>query len=129
MESAMSHEVDEYYRVYQVEVRKARKPHECGACGRPIAPGDTYASAHIVFSNGGGETVKRCGPCELIHKHLRNINHDTWPAEKLDCGEEYKEHWGAEPPPEIAALAFASDEEAGRLLGRGRCAMEGWEAR
>jgi len=29
-----------------------------------------------------------------------------YPAERLDCGQSYKDEWGKEPPPEIAALAF-----------------------
>jgi RNase P subunit RPR2 len=113
----MSHSIDEYYRVYNVEIRRARKPHSCDACDRAIAPGDRYASVHIVNSDGGGETVKRCGPCEVIHRHLRdNGGGEMWPAEKLDCGEEYTEHWGKEPPEEIAALAFVTDADAGRVL-------------
>lgn len=113
----MSHSIDEYYRVYNVEIRRARRAHVCAACKRPIAAGDRYASAHIVHSDGGGETVKRCGPCETIHRHLRDKGMgEMWPAEKLDCGEDYDEHWGEDPPPEIARLAFLTDAEAGSLL-------------
>ena len=35
-----------------------------------------------------------------------------WPDEHLNCGEEYTAHCGVAPPTLIAALAFATPDEA-----------------
>ena len=58
--------------------------------------------------DGRAETVKRCLRCEAMHEHLSTLgrDQDMYPAERLDCGQSYKDEWGKEPPPEIAALAF-----------------------
>lgn len=107
----MSHSIDETYDVYNETSRIARKEHVCAACKETIRIGDRYAIVGIVF-DGEAESVKRCLRCQEIHEHLRKLGaYEMWPAERLDCGEEYKEHWGHEPPPEIAALAFATPEE------------------
>lgn len=85
----------------------ARKPHKCHACGETIRSGDRYARVFFVWE-GEPDTVKRCMRCEKIHAHLVDRgNGDTYPAERLDCGESYQDHWGEDPPDEIAALAFA----------------------
>ena len=34
-----------------------------------------------------------------------------WPAVALNCGHEFKERWGREPPPELARLAFMTPAE------------------
>lgn len=102
----MSHAIDETYEVYTELHPIARKPHVCSACEEPIAVGATYTRCTVVW-DGKATTYKRCVRCQAIHKHLRAKGEgETWPAEKLDCGEEYREHWGKEPPAEIAALAF-----------------------
>lgn len=103
----MSHYADEQYDVYH-EVRVfARKPHECDAvmCTDPIRVGDPYWRISTVY-DGRAETIKRCVRCQAIHEHLRTLGDDTWPDERLDCGEWYRDHWGEDPPPEIQALAF-----------------------
>ncbi len=109
----MSHSVDEHYSVYSETRRRARKPHTCAACNETISPGRTYHVIFIAF-DGDIETLKRCERCQVIHLHLRKLGagEDMWPAERLDCGEEYKEHWGKEPPPWLAALAFSLPGEA-----------------
>ncbi len=102
----MSHCVDESYDVYAESRTTARKSHECDACDGPIAPGDIYYRIRWVFE-GSADGVKRCIRCQFIHEHLRGLGDgDMWPAEKLDCGEEYEQHWGRKPPPAIAELAF-----------------------
>jgi predicted RNA-binding Zn-ribbon protein involved in translation (DUF1610 family) len=103
----MSHAIDDVYEVYDERRPRARKPHACGACGEAIRVGDRYVSVFIVF-DGDASTVKRCRRCQKIHEHLRGIDPgEVWPDEHLACGEGYREHWGRDPPPEIAALAFA----------------------
>ena len=101
----MSHDIDELYQVYDEKQRRAQKQHTCCACSEPIESGHVYWSIGVVF-DGSAERYKRCLRCQEIHKHLRHLGDNTWPAERLDCGEEYEEHWGEQPPPEIAVLAF-----------------------
>jgi hypothetical protein len=103
----MSREVDGVYSVYSETRPKARKVHKCDACHESIQPGHFYMRVVAIF-DGEAETIKRCMRCQTIHKHLRKLGDcDMWPDERLNCGEEYKQHWGTDPPPEIAALAFA----------------------
>lgn len=117
----MSHSVDESYDVYREEVRKAIKEHICDACQRTISKGHTYCSVYIVF-DGEAKTVKRCGSCQTMHEHLRKIAEPVgmWPNEKLNCGSDYEEEWDTEPPEEVVALAFMTDDEAGKLLQKKR---------
>ena len=114
----MSHEVDDYYTSYEELLPRARKEHECDACDAKIRKGDRYARIFIRDSEGDASTVKRCLRCQRIHEHLRKLGSpdNMWPAERLDCGEEYEEHWGAPPPDELAKLAFMTDDEAQREL-------------
>lgn len=107
----MSHSVEETYAVYDERSPVARKEHRCDACDERIAPGQQYARIGIVFQ-GEAESVKRCLRCQAIHEYLRDKDPgETWPAERLDCGEKYEDHWGEDPPERIAALAFALPRE------------------
>lgn len=107
----MSYEFDERYDVYDERYPVARKEHRCEACRERILRGDRYTRVGVVFDGIAYEIV-RCLRCQAIHRHLRTLGTcDQWPDERLDCGEEYADHWGSEPPPEIAALAFATREE------------------
>jgi hypothetical protein len=110
---------DEVYELREVRIRKARKSHVCCACKTAIAPGDYYANVFTLFD---GETTiyKRCGACQLTHEHLIDKctsldDSEMWPREDLGCGLRYESEWGAVPD-EIAALAFVSPEERGKLL-------------
>ena len=116
----MSHSCDEYYTVYIKKARKARKSHVCDACERTIKPKSYYMDIRTVF-DGRAETIKRCGSCEVTHRHLIKLcqelaDGELWPDEKLGCGLDYKEEWGDAPPLEIARLPMLSDVEAGQLL-------------
>lgn len=107
----MSHYTEEVCDVYDEIRPKARIEHQCDACKEMIPPGDYYWKIAIVY-DGNARTVKRCLRCQEIHRHLRTLAPgEMWPDEKLNCGEDYKDHWGTEPPPEIAALAFKTREE------------------
>ncbi len=107
----MSYVADEAYDVYTETLRCAAKNHKCDACGEKILKGTHYFSIHCAF-DGSANTIKRCKRCQTIHLHLRTLSPgDMWPDEELNCGEEYREHWGKEPPPEIAALAFERPED------------------
>ena len=116
----MSCIADEPCTVYQERYIKARKEHRCDACGCRIRRGSTYSKTSAL-ADGSWEHVIRCGRCEMIYGHLlarfkAEGECDEQPAWALDCGHEYKERWNEEPPPDIAALAFLTEEEAGRLL-------------
>lgn len=106
----MSHYTEEHCDVYDEVQPKARLEHECDACHEKIFPGDYYWKISIVF-DGTARTVKRCLRCQTMHVHLRGLGEDMWPDEKLNCGEEYKHHWGVEPPAHIAELAFKTRVE------------------
>ena len=110
----MSHIADETYDVYAEPRHRARKPHTCGACGETIPVGVIYTRVFVLF-DGRKETIKRCSRCQRIHEHLRTIDpwRETWPDERLACGATYEDEWGEEPPPEIAALAFALPGDSG----------------
>ncbi len=114
----MSYYYEATYDVYRERVRRARKRHECDACNLSILPGHYYCSVTWVF-DGTANGVKRCGSCQVTHRHLRELcgrSEDArWPDERLSCGESYEEEWG-ECPDDIAALAMMAVEETGRLL-------------
>jgi predicted RNA-binding Zn-ribbon protein involved in translation (DUF1610 family) len=106
----LSHEFDESYDAYCELFPTARKEHRCAACNEVIRPGDQYARISIIWE--GVERIARCLRCQTLHEHLRELDPAfLWPDERLDCGEEYREHWGKEPPPEVAALAFMTQGE------------------
>jgi hypothetical protein len=109
---------DDAADVYNETIRKARKEHRCDACSGSIKPGAIYSYTAALF-DGGWQTATRCGRCETIYRHLEQKmrgNYEEYPHWHLDCGHGYRDRWDEEPPPEIAALAFLTDEEAGRLL-------------
>jgi hypothetical protein len=112
----MSQPIDYVYAEYIETLRVAATEHTCDACKDPILVGHRYYSIECVITEADDpdeedevEEHTRCRRCQKIHEHLRTLAPgDMWPDEQLDCGEEYKEHWGKEPPPEIAELAFKS---------------------
>jgi hypothetical protein len=109
----MSRHAEETYAVYDERTRTAAKAHRCDACVETILPGHLYYVVGVVY-DGTAYSYKRCLRCQKLHEHLRTLKDpydDVWPSERLDCGETYKDHWGVEPPPEIAALAFATPAE------------------
>ncbi len=111
----MSGYYDETYKLYSETVRRARKPHTCSACSEPIPIGHRYA--HVSAILDGVTVYRRCARCQTLHLALRELGDgDMWPDERLNCGEEYEEHWGEPPPAELAALAFVTPEDAQELL-------------
>jgi hypothetical protein len=113
----MSHEVDELYAVYRVTVRRSRRDRHCCACGLQIHAGDRYADVRMVF-NDKAETLHRCGRCAVVHAHLVKQcgSSDIWPDERLDCGLDYANEWGGDPPEDVQAVVFATSDEASALL-------------
>lgn len=116
----MSFYADDMADVYHEDSPRARKPHVCCACLEVIPPGIRYTKVSIV-ADGSVSTYKRCARCQDMHLHLRELcrsEESMWPEERLDCGMDYKEEWGVEPPIEIAALAFLlPGEDVSVLIG------------
>lgn len=117
----MSYEPDETYKVYNVVIRRARKEHRCCACGESIQRTHRYASVHIVDSEGANE-IKRCLRCQAIHEAIIRAwrasgDYYMWPDERLNCGSDWKEEHGSEPPDDVARLAFLTPDDVQRELG------------
>jgi hypothetical protein len=101
----------EYCPVTRSETRTARKEHVCDGCHETIRPGDAYHYQALLFE-GSWQTTKRCWRCQVIYKHLsariaKEGDEDEFCDGRLNCGHDYRERWKEDPPPEIAALAFA----------------------
>jgi len=94
---------------WQVRPVKARKEHDCDACGVTIRPGDSY-TRDALLHEGTWHVVIRCERCQVIYNHLeqrlQDSGSDECCARELDCGHEYRERWGQEPPAWLAQLAF-----------------------
>lgn len=114
----MSEQCEGCCDIYEERFRTARKEHRCTACKRAILPGHRYCAVFTLY-DGSTVTYKRCGSCQRLHEHLvelcRLAGDDMWPRDDLGCGLRYQDEWGPVPP-EIAALAFMSDDEASALL-------------
>ena len=112
----MSYEAEDTYDVYNERRVKARKPRPCDACKETVPRGVHYWRVATLY-DGRWTTINRCWRCQKIHLHLRDRGDATpdylWPDERLNCGEEYRDHWGDDPPEEIAALAFALPGDVG----------------
>ena len=116
MGEAMSYHADEAYDVYQEPRLRARKEHTCSACDQRIPPGHLYFRV-FTLADGKKTTIKRCAACQLTHWHLREIcEGEMWPDEHLNCGQDYEEEWGTEPPDHIANLPLMSKEDVQKLL-------------
>lgn len=102
----------DYPKFSELTVRTARKDHRCSACGElSIRRGDRYELATQLF-DGEWLRDKRCARCRAIYDHLlermrREGDPGEFPDWVLGCGDDYRERWNEDPPPEIAALAFA----------------------
>lgn len=111
----MSHSVEACYDFYHEVETVARRERRCDACREPIAPKHRYVRVAWKF-DGTFMAIGRCLRCQALHLHLRDKGDrasaydTTWPAERLDCGQDYEEEWGTLPP-EIAALAFVTADE------------------
>ena len=117
----MSLPIDYVYADYIETLRVAATECACDACHEPILVGHRYYHIECVITEADPddedevdevEMHTRCLRCQKIHEHLRTLApHEMWPEERLACGEEYEEHWGEAPPPEIAELAFKTSAD------------------
>lgn len=106
----MSEYCDEHADIYRVAQKRARKTHTCSACNGDVRKGDLYTREDVLFEREWTHTI-RCDRCQVIYEHLLEMcrlhgEGDEYPNPELDCGHEYKERWGVEPPEWLAALAF-----------------------
>ncbi len=118
----MSVDVDGCWDAWSENTRRARKDHECDACDCVIRRGDLYVVHSFVYEHTAS-SVKRCLRCDAIYQHLVELFRekrisDEAPDVRLDCGHEYRERWGVDPPPELAELAFMTPEEVQRKLAK-----------
>jgi predicted RNA-binding Zn-ribbon protein involved in translation (DUF1610 family) len=99
---------------------RARKEHTCDACNGKIRPGHYYVR-HFMRWREGIEVIKRCGRCETLYRALlKHLGDDEYPDQRLDCGDTWEDaNDGQAPPPELAALAFATEDEIGAMLRPG----------
>ncbi len=78
----------------------ARKPHACYACGEAITAGSRY-HFDVEICDGSLQSFKHCVRCwKMVEALWRTGIH--WVDFSLACGEIWDD-----PPPEVAALAFA----------------------
>lgn len=97
----------EYSDVWNEYTRKARKKHTCMACDETIRPGHSYHRVDSLY-DGVWDHWIHCLRCWAIFEALFERARDDAGFgaicidPSLNCGEEWKN-----PPPEIAALAFA----------------------
>lgn len=112
----MSYEIEGWASFYRSTTRRARIAHRCSACGLQVAPGERYQEIRLAYE-GRAETIKRCGRCETMYQHLRSLcDGFTGIDQALDCGLDYRDEWGKEPPEDVQAVIFATSDEASALL-------------
>lgn len=99
---------------------RARRSHDCCACGETIRRGDVYMR-RFICSDHHPCTYKQCLRCSEITEHLlkthRTMDDDVGVALDLDCGHTYEEIHGEPPPEHIARLAFLTKDEMQAQLG------------
>ncbi len=103
--------------VQDQEVRRARKEHRCSACRETIRRGDLYERDFAVWG-GSANVVKRCMRCEALYQELckLHVNSDDLGVDwELRCGHTFEDVFQRPPPPELAALAFMTKDEAQSL--------------
>jgi len=87
-------------------VRRARKPHRCSACYGAIRVGEQYRRIASVTSEGW-DTCLQCRVCaEIFDLLCTHASPGEGVAFALDCGDLFED-----PPPELAALAFALPQD------------------
>jgi hypothetical protein len=104
--------------VDQERRQRARKEYKCNACKETIERGHLYVRHTLIYAREVDVTI-RCLRCDAIYQHLVEIHREhnrltddpEWPDLALNCGHEFKERWGNEPPLELARLAFMTPAE------------------
>ncbi len=105
---------DEQADVSDRLVRRARKEHRCYACRETIRRGDKYRETSQLW-DGSWSRFRHCLRCWAICEALWAKTDGGFIEYGLDCGEKWVDNFG-EQPPEVAALAFMSPDDAQREL-------------
>lgn len=93
--------------------QRARIEHKCSCCGETIPRTHFYFRQFLVWG-GTIDTIKRCARCQALYDALVTSHPGDWEtavALRLDCGHSYREVYEADPPPELARLAFLTPDE------------------
>ncbi len=94
--------------------RVARAEHKCCACHETIRPGDRYHFVSGIW-DGSPDSFKHCARCWHLLLLLEERTEGV--ALRLNCGELWRDNFGAETEP--AHLAFLTPEEGQALAGGG----------
>lgn len=106
--------------VWREKFRRARKEHDCEACGRRIERGEMYSYTFSVYDGNPSETV-RCLRCDVLYQLLqekigRATDGDECADPNLNCGHTWQQRWEEDPPPEVAMLAFYTPAEVAAMF-------------
>ena len=93
--------------------RKARKEHRCFACREAIRAGDRYH--YTAESSEGFAQFKHCARCWAMLGAILEAGAESAQYD-LHCGTSWQEAFDAEPPEDVARLAFMTPEEAQRTV-------------
>ena len=99
----MSH-AHESADMYRIEHRHARVAHACTACGETIGRGMGYTSIFFVQDREPG-TSKQCARCRAIWLAIAGVTSEPILFD-LDCEHSWRDTFGEDEPPDVAALAF-----------------------
>ena len=92
--------------------RKARVAHRCCSCREAIQPGQHYHYYSGIW-DGEPESYKHCGRCWTIVEAL--FERSIEPVDlTLNCGMTWEGAFREDPPPNVAAMAFALPGEVTR---------------
>lgn len=93
----------------------ARKAHRCEACGEQISAGHRYHRG-VQKYEGQMNTFRHCARCWALVECILAAGASSvqW---DLRCGVSWQEAFEKEPPDEVAALAFMTQDEAQVMAG------------
>lgn len=108
--------------VWTETTRRARKEHACSACRETIRRGDLYVR-HVCIFERRPSVALRCLRCDVMYHALdkkiqQHSDGDAAADWRLECGHEYQDRWGEEPPEDLARLAFMTAAEQQAEFGR-----------
>lgn len=76
------------------------------ACPDTIEPGHRYSATSQLF-DGSWSDYKHCLRCWAMLNAIMAANPGSYIQWDLGCGYSWQDTFGKDPPPEVAALAFA----------------------
>lgn len=88
-------------QVSQQEIRRARKPHKCCDCGKPVQPGQFYLHDRWLL-DGRWDSAATCGQCECLRFRIHEV--------ELSRGCNWTDSWC--PPGQLRDALSEDDEYA-----------------